>query len=169
MGNAALRLNLAALQCNRKRPVLSCFDRLFWVALSRLWNGLRTPLFYRQADTVVRWQRERFGRFWARLSRVNQRGRGRPATAVEVRRMIERMAAANLLWRTLSQTWKTFLHNHLEVAVRMQSNWSRIGGCWINRDRREPGGGGGLGEYRWKWDGDHRDTARPAAPSGHWA
>jgi hypothetical protein len=28
----------------------------------------RHPLIYVQADTVVRWQRERFRRFWARLS-----------------------------------------------------------------------------------------------------
>jgi hypothetical protein len=75
----------------------------------------------------------------ARLSRVKRRRRcGRPATAVEIRRLIERMVAANPLWhvpgihgelkmpgieisqRTVSrilrtlrrppaQTWKTFL------------------------------------------------------------
>jgi len=43
---------------------LTCFDRLFWVALSLLWNGWRAPLVYVRADTVVRWQRERFRRFW---------------------------------------------------------------------------------------------------------
>jgi hypothetical protein len=52
-----------------------------------------------RADTVVRWQREWFRRFWARLSRVNHRCRGRPAAAVEIRRLIERMATANPLWR----------------------------------------------------------------------
>jgi hypothetical protein len=56
----------------------------------------RAPLIYVRADTVVRWQRERFRRFWAQRSRVNQRHRGRPATAVEIRRRIERMVAANL-------------------------------------------------------------------------
>jgi len=59
----------------------------------------RAPLVYVRADTVARWQRERFRRFWARLSRVNQRRRGRPGTAVEMRRLIERMVAANPLWR----------------------------------------------------------------------
>jgi putative transposase len=144
--NAALRLQLAAFQRKRKRPVLTSFDRLFWVGLSLLWNGWRTPLMYVRADTVVRWQRERFRRFWARLSKVNQRRRGRPATAVEIRRLIERMASANPLWRAPrihgelkmlgieisertvsrilrklprppSQTWKTFLHNHLGQMV----------------------------------------------------
>jgi putative transposase len=140
--NAALRIQLAAFRRTRKRPVLTSFDRLFWVGLSLLWNGWRAALVYVQPDTVIRWQRERFRKFWARLSRVNRRRRGRPATAVEIRRLIERMAAANPLWRTPrihgelkmlgidvsertvsrilrtlrrapTQTWKTFLHNHV--------------------------------------------------------
>jgi putative transposase len=144
--NAALRLQLAAFRRKRKRPVLASFDRLFWVGLSRFWRGWRGPLLYVQTDTVVRWQRERFRKFWARLSRVDRRRRGRPATAVEIRRLIEQMVAANPLWRaprlhgelkmlgirisertvsrilrTLrrppSQTWKTFLHNHIGQLV----------------------------------------------------
>ena len=88
----------------------------------------------------------RVSEFWARLSRVNSRRRGRPATAVEIRRLIERMVAANPVWRAPrihgelkmlgiavsertvsrilrrlrrppSQTWKTFLHNHLGQMV----------------------------------------------------
>src|SRR3982751_6094884 len=101
---------------------------------------------YVQPDTVARWQRERFRRFWARLSNPRRRGRGRPGTATELRRLIERMAAANPLWRaprihgelkmlgialserTVSrilrklrrppnQTWKTFLQNHVGQMV----------------------------------------------------
>jgi hypothetical protein len=36
--NAALRLQLAAFQRKRKRPVLTSFDRLFWVGLSLVWT-----------------------------------------------------------------------------------------------------------------------------------
>ncbi len=144
--NAALRLQLAAFRRKRKRPVLTCFDRLFWVGLSRVWRTWRGPLLYVQADTVVRWQRERFRKFWAHLSRMDCRRSGRPATAVEIRRLIERMVATNPLWRaprlhgelkmlgigiserTISrilrtlrrpptQTWKTFLHNHIGQLV----------------------------------------------------
>ena len=144
--NTALRLQLAAFRRKRKRPVLTFFDRLFWVGLSRVWRTWRGPLFYVQADTVVRWQRQRFRKFWARLSRVDRRRCGRHATAVEIRRLIERMVAANPLWRaprlhgelkmlgmriserTVSrilrtlrrpptQTWKTFLHNHVGQLV----------------------------------------------------
>ncbi len=125
--------------------MLTSFDRLFWVGLSVFWNGWRAALSYVQPDTVVRWQRERCRTFWARLCRVNRR-RGRPGTAVEIRRLIERMVTGNPLWRaprihgelttlgieiserTVSrilrtlrrpqtQTWKTFLHNHLGQLV----------------------------------------------------
>ena len=44
--NTALRLQLAAFQRKRKRPVLRSFDRLFWVGLSLLWHGWRAPLVY---------------------------------------------------------------------------------------------------------------------------
>jgi hypothetical protein len=101
---------------------------------------------YVRAGTVVRRQRERFRRFWARLSKATRHRRGRPSTAVEIRRLIERMASANPLWRaprihgelkmlgievsgrTISrilrrlprppgQTWKKFLRNHLGPMV----------------------------------------------------
>ncbi|MGH9631044.1 MAG: helix-turn-helix domain-containing protein [Bryobacteraceae bacterium] len=127
---------------------MTSFDRLFWISLRRMWSGWRGPLLYAQPDTVVRWQRERFRQFWARLSKPHRRPRGRPATASGIRRLIERMVSANPLWRaprihgelkmlgipiserTVSrilrtlrrpptQTWKTFLHNHLSQTVSM--------------------------------------------------
>jgi hypothetical protein len=42
---------------------LTVVDRVFWIALRRLWSGWRHSLIYVQADTVVRWRRERFRRF----------------------------------------------------------------------------------------------------------
>src|SRR5262252_4707713 len=145
--NAALRLQLAAFQRNRKQPVLTTFDRVFWITLRRLWTGWRRPLFYVQADTVARWQRERYRRFWARLSKPRRRT-GRPTIAGDIRRLIEQMVAANPLWRAPrihgelkmlgivisertvsrilrtiprppSQTWKTFVRNHLSEMVSM--------------------------------------------------
>ena len=144
--NAALRMQIAAFQRKRKRPLLTTLDRVFWVTLRRLWCDWRQPLLYVQADTVVRWQRERFRRFWTRLRQPQRRRRGRPCTAAELRRLIAKMAAANPLWRaprihselkmlgiaisertvsrllrTLrrppSQTWRTFLHNHVGQMV----------------------------------------------------
>jgi putative transposase len=144
--NAALRLQLAASQRKRKRPVLTSFDRLFWVSLRQLWSGWRGALVFLQPDTVVRWHRERFRNFWARLSKHNGRRRGRPPLASDIRQLILRMATANPLWRAPrihgelkmlgievsertvsrilrtvprppSQTWKTFLKNHLGQTV----------------------------------------------------
>jgi hypothetical protein len=61
----ALRLQLATFQRKRKRPVLTQLDRLFWTGLSQVWSGWRNALVFVQPDRVVRWQRERFRRFWA--------------------------------------------------------------------------------------------------------
>jgi hypothetical protein len=89
----------AAFQRKRKRPLLTTLDRLFWVSLRSVWSDWRHALLYVQPDTVVRWQRERFRKFWAGLSKSQRRRRGRPGTAAELRRLIEQMAAANPLWR----------------------------------------------------------------------
>jgi len=58
--NAALRMQISAFQRKPKRPLLTTLDRLFWVTLRSVWSDWRHPLLYVQADTVVRWQRERF-------------------------------------------------------------------------------------------------------------
>jgi hypothetical protein len=92
--NLALRRQLAAYKRRCKRPLLNEWDRLFWIGLSRVWTGWRGALVFVQPDTVVRWQRDRFRRFWARLSRVDGRRAGRPALAPEVRRLIVQIAKA---------------------------------------------------------------------------
>ena len=138
--NLALRLQLAAYKTKRKRPVLTEWDRLFWVGLSQVWSGWRHALIFVQPDTWSVGRRKRFRRFWARLSRPNGSRRGRPTVGSEIRRLIRQMAIANPLWRAPrihgelkmlgisisertvsrilrvvprppSQTWKTFLHN----------------------------------------------------------
>jgi putative transposase len=89
----------SGVSTKRKRPLLTTLDRVFWVTLRSVWSDWRHPLIYVQADTVVRWERERFRKFWARMSNPDRRRRGRPGTAPELRRLIEEMAAANPLWR----------------------------------------------------------------------
>src|SRR5215469_24354 len=96
--NLALRRQLAAFRRKRKRPILTEWDRLFWIGLARVWAGWKGALVVVQADTVLRWQRDRFRRYWP-LSRSKHRPRGRPASAPEARRLILQMAAANPLWR----------------------------------------------------------------------
>jgi putative transposase len=138
--NLALRQQLHAVTRTRTRPVLRNRDRLFWVVLAQTWRHWRAALVIVQPDTVVRWHREWLRRRWTRRSA--HRGAGRPCTAAAIRNLVSQMAAANPLWgaprihgelakigvgvsertvsrllrrarRPPSQTWRTFLTNHL--------------------------------------------------------
>jgi putative transposase len=142
--NLALRHQLVVLQRTAPRPRLRTSDRLFWVLLSRLWAGWTDAISVVQPTTVIRWQRTGFKFFWAWKSRRN--GPGRPAVALEVRALIRHMSRANPLWGAPrihgelqklgleisqaavskylgrrstppSQTWRTFLDNHLRNVV----------------------------------------------------
>src|SRR2546429_9720178 len=66
--NLALRHQLAVYKKTVNRPKLPSSDRLFWVALSRVWAGWRQALVIVSPNTVLRWQRRRFREYWARLS-----------------------------------------------------------------------------------------------------
>src|SRR5205809_7534950 len=70
--NFALRHQLAVYKKMVNRPKLLSSDRLFWVALSRVWAGWRQALVIVSPNTVLRWQRRRFREYWTKLA-------GRPA------------------------------------------------------------------------------------------
>jgi transposase InsO family protein len=142
--NLALRQQLVVLQRRRPRPPLRWTDRLFWVALASAWARWRDVLILVKPDTVVRWHRAAFRKFWTWRSRTPP---GRPRTDSDVRDLVRRMAEANPLWgaprihgellklgidiseRTVSymmpkgprkppsQTWRAFLENHLGTLV----------------------------------------------------
>jgi hypothetical protein len=142
--NLALRQQLAVLRQQVKRPRVRFVDRLFWVWLRQLWDRWREALVLVEPETVIRWHREGFRRFWARKSR--RRGPGRPGIDVKVKDLIEKIATANPLWgaprvhgellelgitisqRTVSRlmppretrpspTWRSFLENHSKELV----------------------------------------------------
>src|SRR3954452_19671080 len=50
--NAALRMQIAAFQRKRKRPLLTTVDRVFWITLRSLWDNWRKPLLYVQPDRL---------------------------------------------------------------------------------------------------------------------
>jgi putative transposase len=129
----------------QKRPRLAVQDRWFWIALSLAWKDWRRALCVVHPDTVVRWQRERFRQYWGRLS-DRPRKPGRPQISRQIRDLIRSMACMNPLWRAPrmhgklrklgievsehtvsrvlrrikrppSQTWKTFLQNHIGEIV----------------------------------------------------
>jgi len=140
LGNLALRQQLAFLRQRSKRPQFGRVDRVFWVWLSLRWSGWRDALCLVWPETVIRWHRQGFRAFWTWKSR--RRGPGRPPVGSELRTLIQKMSLANPLWgaprihgellklgfgisqrsvarmmprrrKPPSQTWKTFLKNHV--------------------------------------------------------
>ena len=67
--NLALRQQVAALKKKQPRPPLEDADRAFWVALRQSWPGWASRLVIVNADTVARWNRDQFRRYWAKISR----------------------------------------------------------------------------------------------------
>jgi transposase InsO family protein len=139
--NLALRQQLRAATRASQRPRLRPRDRF---VLAHVWRNWRTALVLVQPDTVVRWHRDWLRRRWTRRSKRQQEDR--PAVDPQIRTLVRQMAADNPLWgaprihgelrtpgfgvseRTVSrllpprssppsQTWKTFLRNHLTSAA----------------------------------------------------
>ena len=92
----ALRQQLAVLRRSVKRPRLSNVDRGFWVLLRRIWTDWERVLVIVKPETVVRWHRCGFRRYWTWKSR--RRRPGRPGVAPEIRELIRNMSRANPLW-----------------------------------------------------------------------
>ena len=142
--NLALRQQLAVLEQPARRPRLRKRDRIFWAWLSRLWSNWRSVLVIVQPETVVRWHQRGFRLYWRWKSRSGKIGR--PKIDAEIRRLIRRMSRENPLWgvpriqselallghtvseatvrkyrirhrNPPSQTWRTFLDNHLSDIV----------------------------------------------------
>ncbi len=142
----ALRHQLAVLQRRtRTRPALRATDRLFWVLLLRLWPQWRSALLIVKPETVIGWHRKGFRLYWTWKSRAGKTGR--PGISKEVRELIRKISGSNSLWGAPrihgellklgiqisqatvakymvrpgkpppSQTWRTFLENHVKVLV----------------------------------------------------
>lgn len=94
--NLALRQQLAIMKRSSKKPSLRIRDRLFWVFLSRFWSNWKETLIIVKPETVVRWHKKGFKRFWKWKSR--SKGPGRPKINPEIRALILKMAQANPFW-----------------------------------------------------------------------
>jgi putative transposase len=147
--NLALRQQLLALHAKRPRRRLTALQKLFWVALRRLWSDWERALVLVTPRTVVGWHQAGFRLYWTWVSRVRRVG-GRRRVSKEVRALIFRMAAENPTWgaprihgellklgfhlleptvsrwlrripRTLDpvKRWLTFLRNHREAIAAM--------------------------------------------------
>jgi transposase InsO family protein len=144
--NAVLRHQLIVLQRKvRGRAHLTNNDRWFLVQMYRWFPSILMVVTIVQPETLVRWHRAGFRRFWRWKSR--SRG-GRPKIDVELRTLIRRMSIENLLWGaprvhgellklgfsvaqstvakymvqrrgSPSQGWRTFLRNHAPDIAAM--------------------------------------------------
>ena len=145
--NLALRQQLSVFKQRKPRPTLSPFDKLFWVGIKRVWSQWRNSLAVITPETVVRWHRAGFRRYWRWRSRQEL---GRKPVSREVRELIFQMVAENPTWgaprihgellklgfdvseRTISRwmqtapkdpeparRWKAFLENHREAIAAM--------------------------------------------------
>src|SRR4051794_37229370 len=143
--NVALRHQIGVLQRSaKKRLPLNNADRLFWIGLSRMWAEWRSALRIVKPDTVIAWHRKAFRKFWT--WKVRQGRPGRPAVSADIRALIRRTSGENPGWgaprihgellklgldigetsvskylvrirKPPSQTWRTFLENHLQSLV----------------------------------------------------
>jgi putative transposase len=141
----ALRHQLLVLQratCGR-RLWLKPADRVLWVWLSRLWKSWRSTLRIVKPETVIAWNRKGFRLYWIWNSRAQN---GRPPANHGIRALLRKMSLANPRWgaprihgellklgidigettvakymtrprRPSSQTWTTFLKNHMQDLV----------------------------------------------------
>src|SRR5207244_11446327 len=73
--NLALRHQLAVYKRTLTRPKVRKSDRLFWVALSRVWADWGQALVIESPNTVLRWQRPRFAGPWTNRPVRPSRGR----------------------------------------------------------------------------------------------
>ena len=88
----ALRQQLIVLRRTApKRVRLRALDRLLFVLLYRLWNGVLDSIAIVQPDTIVRWHRRGFRALWRWKSR---RRLGRPSIANDVRELIREISRA---------------------------------------------------------------------------
>jgi putative transposase len=85
--NLALRQQLATYTRTQKRPWLMPGDRALWVALSRVWQGWRSPLAFVKPATVIDWHRRGFRRYWRWRSRMPGRPRIPDDHIAQIRRI----------------------------------------------------------------------------------
>jgi transposase InsO family protein len=144
--NAVLRRQLIILRRRlHGRVRLTNHDRWFFIQLYRWFPAILRVLTIMRPETLVRWHRAGFRRYWRWKSR--RRG-GRPPVETELRALIRRMSIENPLWGAPrihgellklgfevaqssvakyivkrrvppSQGWRTFLRNHAPDIAAM--------------------------------------------------
>jgi transposase InsO family protein len=144
--NVALRQQLIVLQRKvRGRVEFTNSDRLFFIQLYRWFPSILKAITTFRPETLLRWHRAGFRRYWRWKSRNPG---GRPQIAADLRALIRRMSVENVLWGAsrihgellklgfavaqstvakymagnagpCGQRWSTFLRNHSPQIAAM--------------------------------------------------
>jgi hypothetical protein len=93
--NAALRHQLIILRRLRGRVRLTNSDRLFFIQLYRWFPSVLKAITIVRPETLVRWHRAGFRRYWRWKSRSLG---GRPQIDADLRALMRRMSVDNPLW-----------------------------------------------------------------------
>jgi hypothetical protein len=93
--NALLRQQLIVLRRQVKRPQLTRVDRIRLVLLARCTRFWLQALHIVQPDTLLRWHRDLFRRYWRRKLQKKKR---KPRITPETISLIKQMARENRLW-----------------------------------------------------------------------
>src|SRR5205809_5015936 len=167
--NAALRHQVVMLRrIVHRRVRLTNSDRMFFIQLYRWFPSVLKVIAVIRPETLVRWHRAGFRRYWRWKSRSFG---GRPQIDAELRALIRRMSVDNPLWGAPrihgellklgfevaqssvakymvkrsgppSQGWCTFLRNHAPdiaaMPVRCSEHWLRPALCPCHRSAGPP-------------------------------
>jgi len=93
--NAILRQQLIILKRQVKRPKLTDGDRIRLLLLARITRHWHYALHIVQPETLLRWHRELFRRYWRRKSRTRKQKSRLPQETID---LIRQMAVENCLW-----------------------------------------------------------------------
>ena len=142
--NAALRHHLIILRRKvRGRVLLTNGDRLCFIQLYRWFPSVVKAITIVRPETLVRWHRAGFRRYWRWKSRSLG---GRPKIAAELRALIRRMSAENPLWgapRIHGELLKLGFLRSLSPASPLQKGndrgWTtlRVSVAYLSRNRRK--------------------------------
>lgn len=122
--NLALRQQLAVLKRKHPRPKLGPLDKLFWVVTLRFWSRWKETLFLVLPETVVRWHRAGFRRYWAMLCKARKRVGGGRRICKQIRELIFQMVVENPGWGA-PRIHGELLMLGFEVSETTISRWMR--------------------------------------------
>jgi transposase InsO family protein len=122
--NLALRQQLVVLKRRHPKPKLGLLDKLFWVAARQFWACWKQSLFLVMPETVVRWYRAGFRRYWTVLCQPRNPVGGGKRISKEIRDLIFQMVVENPTWGAPR------IHGELvmlgfDVSERSISRWMR--------------------------------------------